>query len=95
MKYRYEIPSDTNYRNHTIRGTVEDLDPDGFVAEEEIGDVIVNDILDEVEGIVSAEQWDDLGPDGAKRLLYWDSELAAEDDDGARATEQITKTPVT
>lgn len=92
MDYRYEIPSETNYRNYTIPFPVLDLDPDGFTADEATGDAICEDVLEEA-GLIAAPQWDTYGADGGMRLLYWDNEEDAENDDGYNAMGQILKTP--
>jgi len=93
MKYRYEIPSNTNFRNYTVDDVVDDLDPDGFVADEVTGDGLCDAVLDYAD-FIYAEQWDEIGTDGAMRLLYWESEEDADNDDGANALGQITKTPI-
>ena len=93
MGYRYEIPSDTGYRNYVVDDDVQDLDPDGFVSDESTGDEICERVL-EAANLVFAPQWDAHGPDGAMRLLYWETEEDAEDDAGANAMGQIVKTPV-
>jgi hypothetical protein len=94
MTYKYEIPSETNFRNYTVDEAVTDLDPDGFTTDESTGDSICEDVLSEA-GLIAAPQWDTYGADGAMRLLYWESEEDADNDDGANAMGQIVKTPVT
>ena len=91
--YRYEIPSETGFRNFTVEDEVLDLDPDGFIADEGTGDFIVESVL-ESNGLIFAEQWDTHGTDGAMRLLYWATEEDADNDDGANAMGQVLKTPV-
>lgn len=88
MNYRYEIPSDTHFRNYTIEEAVTDLDPDGFTGDEITGDAICESILDDA-GLTYPDQWDRLGSDGAMRLLYW----ASDNDAGANAMGEIVKTP--
>lgn len=93
MNYKYEIPSETSFRNYTVNETVTGLDPDGFIADEVIGDGICEDVLEKA-GLVAAPEWDTYGTGGAMRLLYWASEEDAENDAGAKAMGQIVKTPV-
>jgi len=90
--YKYELPSETGFRNYTVEASVTDLDPDGFIADESTGDDICQEVL-ESNDLVIAPQWDTYGSDGAMRLLYWESEEAAENDDGSNAMGQIVKTP--
>jgi len=81
LKYRYELPGETGFRNYTVYASVTDLDPDGFTADESTGDDICQDVLGEND-LIAAPQWDTYGSDGAMRLLFWASEEDAKDDDG-------------
>lgn len=90
--YRFEIPAQTGYRNYTVSQTVTDLDPDGFVADAGTGDEIIEAIAESNDLVLGG--WDTYGAGGAERMLVWDSEEAAQNDDGQRAMCQITRTPV-
>lgn len=91
-KYRFEIPAETGYRNHTIGQAVTDLDPDGFTSDAETGDEIIETIA-ETNGLVLGG-WDTYGADGAERMLVWDCSEAAQNDDGQHALCQIIRTEV-
>jgi hypothetical protein len=88
--YKFTFPSETNFRQYTVYQEVEDLDPDGFSADAATGDDIIEDIAANND-LVIADQWDTYGQDGAERLLVWESEEDADNDDGANAICQIIR----
>ena len=90
--HTYTIPAETGFRILTIDAAVEELTPDGFTADTDTAADILAELAEQ-NGLVLADEWDTYGADGAERLLVWDSEDAAANNDGSRAIGQILREP--
>ena len=90
-QYRYDFEGEAirYYRQTVMEESVQDLDPDGFIADDAMGDDIIDGI--DWEDAYLLDDWQDCGENKQRRLL-WDSEAESENDDGYRATGSIVRT---
>ena len=96
-KYRYEFPSESQFRDYIVDEKIDQLDPDGFVADEATGDLIADAVI-RFAGLFSTGEFEGpretAGEPGRQRMLFWATEEDSENDSGENALGEITKTLV-